>query len=255
MITLTAPIAFHKRHTRISVDYDNYSVRKIGEGNLVFAGIFTSEANFLRENLCKKGISLIDLFRNLSNNEILIADVWRGSWVDIDTPWDYMLATRIELSKLNSIYISGESRVSDRAELEPPIYVDEDAVIDHYAVIKGPVYVSSGALIGAHSFVRSYTAIYHNAIVGAYSEIKRSIIYDYARISSHCYITDSIVGFKAIVSPYTVTLNIPYKEVSKYIELTTSYPLEELKIGAIIGAQSKTKPYEAIEPASFYENK
>ena len=255
IITLTAPIAFHERYTRVSIDYDDYSVRKIGDGDLVFAGILTVEASFLRENLCKKKVGLIDVFKSLSKSGVLLADVWRGSWVDIDTPWDYMLATRIELSKLNSIYISGESRVSDRAELEPPVYVSDGAIIDHYAIVKGPVYNDTGALIGAHSFVRSYTAVYQDAIIGAYSEVKRSIVYNQARVSSHCYITDSVIGFKAVVSPYTVTLNIPYREVSRYIKLTTSYPLEELKIGSIIGAGSRTKPHEAIEPATLYENR
>ena len=85
--------------------------------------------------------------------------------------------------------------------------------------------------------------------------MKRSIVYDSASVSSHCYIADSIVGEEARLAPYTITLNTPIEMLSNEIILTTSYPLERVKVGAIIAARAQTKPHHVLRPAEVYGNR
>jgi glucose-1-phosphate thymidylyltransferase len=252
-ITVTQPFIKRKQYLNLDVDVVSSSVTAVSKGEYTFAGLLSAPASELYATLCAEGGSVGALIDKLARQNRLRAHLWLGEWVDIDTPWDYLLAVRLDLAKLNGVYIDDDAEVSDRAVIEPPAYIDARSRIDHYAVVKGPVYIGPRALIGAHSFIRSFTAVFEGATVGAYSEVKRSIVYAGAFVSSHCYIADSVIGEKAEVKPYTVTLNIPYSSVSREIIVTTSQPLEKLKIGAIIAAGSRTKPHMVIEPASVYE--
>ncbi|ABM80812.1 NTP transferase domain-containing protein [Hyperthermus butylicus] len=253
LITVTKPVIMRETFLRIDADPISQQVNAIGQGGLIFAGLASLPAKELHELVCRGGKPLPDVLRHLAHTGRLNANHWIGEWVDIDTPWDYLLATRLALARHKGIYIHDEAIVKETSVLEPPVYIDTKAFIDHYAVIKGPVYIGVGARIGAHSFVRNYTAIYSNALVGAYTEVKRSIVYDSASISSHCYVADSIIGEEASLAPYTITLNTPIEMVSNEIILTTSYPLERVKVGAVIAARAETKPHQVLNPAEIYE--
>jgi glucose-1-phosphate thymidylyltransferase len=251
-ITVTQPFIKRKQYMSLDVDLMSQIVTGVGRGEYIFAGLISAVSEDIYKYLCVEGTPVNVLVEKLAERGNLRAHIWLGEWVDIDTPWDYLLAIRLDLAKLGGLYVESDVNISETAVIEPPAYIASGSRIDHYAIIKGPVYIGQRTFIGAHSFVRSLTAIFDRATVGAYSEIKRSIIYSNAFISSHCYIADSIVGENAEVEPYTVTLNIPYSSVSSEIVVTTSQPLEKLKIGAIISAGSKTKPHEVIEPATIY---
>ena len=251
LITVTKPVVMRGSFLRITVDPIDQRVTGIGQGPYVFAGLLTIDSSVLRELLCNKEKGFHDAIGEIVAKG-LRADIWIGEWIDLDTPWDYLLAVRLDLEKVKDTVIEKEANISSTAVIEGPIYVAKDARIDHYAVIKGPAYIGNGVLVGAHSFVRNHVALFDNSIVGAYTEIKRSIVYTKAKIGSHSYIADSIIGAHASLAPYTVTTNIPYGEVSEEIKLTSTQPLETLKIGAVIPARSKTKPHEVIEPATIY---
>ncbi len=251
LITVTKPVVMRGSFLRITVDPIDQRVMSIGQGPYVFAGLLTIDSTVLRELLCNKGRRFHDAMGEIGVKG-LRADIWIGEWVDLDTPWDYLLAVRLDLEKIKDVIIEKEANVSGTAVIEGPVYVAKDSRIDYYAVIKGPVYVGNGVLVGAHSFVRNHVALFDNSIIGAYTEIKRSIVYTKAKIGSHSYIADSVIGAHASLAPYTVTTNIPYGEVSDEIKLTSTQPLEALKIGAVIPAHSKTRPHEVIEPATIY---
>ena len=252
-ITVTQPFIKRRQYLSLDVDMVSQTVTAVGRGDYTFAGLLSAPAKELYSMLCTEGKTVSMLVEKLTMQNRLRAHVWLGEWVDIDTPWDYLLAVRLDLAKLTGLHIEDGAEVSERAVIEPPVYIASRSMIDHYAVVKGPAYIGPRVLIGAHSFIRSLTAVFNGATVGAYSEVKRSIVYVDAFISSHCYIADSVVGEGAEVEPYTVTLNTPYTSVSSEIIVTTSQPLEKLKIGAILAAGSRTKPYSVIEPASVYE--
>ena len=251
LITVTRPVVMRGNFLRVTIDPIDQRVTGIGEGPYIFAGLLTIDARILKELICNEGRSFHDAIDYIARKD-LKADVWIGEWVDLDTPWDYLLAVRLDLEKIKSVIIEKDAEVASTAVIEGPAYIAAKARIDHYAVIKGPVYIGHGALVGAHSFLRDHVSLFDSAIAGAYTEIKRSIIYTSAKIGSHSYIADSIVGAAASLAPYTVTLNIPYGEISDEIKLTSTQPLEALKIGAVIPAKTRTRPHDVIEPATIY---
>lgn len=252
LITVTRPLLLRGQYLQLEVDPVTTLVESVGRGSYIFAGIITLSVETVRDSLCRQGKSMHSLIHEVAARKSLHALVWLGEWVDIDTPWDYLAATRLELGKLGKRIVSDSARLGQGVVLEGPVYIDDNAVIDHYAVIKGPAYIGRNTLIGAHSFVRNTVAVYDGAIVGAYSEVKRSIVYNEARIDSFSYIADSIIGYKAHVAPYTVTLNVPYEDISREIRIMSTHPVEGLKIGSVIAAGSKTRPHTIVKPASLY---
>lgn len=253
LVSVTRPSIYKKGFTLVRQDDEGY-VRAIGSGDLVVAGILSAKNSLLKQVLCKESKDMISFLQKMVSKERLRSIMWLGTWVDIDTPWDYLVAVQNELSKQRGLYIHEEAKVSDKAYIEPPVYVAKGVYVDANAVIKGPAYIGPDSLIGAHSFVRSGVLVQQNAVIGAYSEVKRSVVCRNARIGSHSYITDSIIGEEAELAPYTITQNIPYYDIPNEarILLSTSLPLEKIKIGAVFAARSKTKPHTVLKPGHEY---
>ncbi len=252
-ITVTRPLVLRGTYLRLTVDPVNGLVEKTGSGHYVYAGILSLPASLIRDKLCNEGASIEKLIGELVNSNRLRAVIWIGKWVDVDTVWDYLASTRFDLSdNVRDTIISSDAKIGRNVVIEGPVVIEKDAIIDHGAVIKGPVYIGKGAFIGAHSFVRHDTAIYSRASVGAYSEVKRSILYDDASVSSFSYIADSIIGHSARVLPYTLTENVPYEGASGEVVIMSTHPLERLKVGSIIAAGVATRARETIPPASIY---
>lgn len=247
-IVVTVPAYIHERFMRIDVNDVDRTVIGIGEGGFVYAG-----ASVLRFRDLEEWSRAADIEGFLRGLRRLYAIEWLGPWVDMDTPWDYMVAIRLHLDRLRGVYISDTARVSDRAVIDGPVYVDDSARIDHYAVLKGPVYVGRGCLVGVNAFLRDHAFLAPGAVVGAYTEFKRSIALDAAYIASHCYIADSVVGESASVAPFTVTRNIVYdvSRVPESVRITTSMPLERLKLGAVITAGAHVEPHATLKPLTI----
>ncbi len=250
LITVTRPILLRGRYLRLDVDPIDGHVVATGKGAYVFAGLISLPAASAVENICRHGMS-IHRFIDMLASKRLMANIWLGTWLDLDTAWDYLVAVQLELQRMKETRIAPDARLGSGVVLEGPVYIDQGARVDHYAVIKGPAYVGPRSLVGAHSFVRG-SAVLDNAVIGAYAEVKRSVVYEAARVGSHSYIADSILGRGALASPYTVTLNTPYTGVSGEIVIMTTQPLERLKIGAIIAAGASTKPHTVTQPAVLY---
>ena len=250
--TVTRPILIRGRYLRLDVDAARMRVSRVGEGPYTFAGLLTAPVQVL-QGTCR-GRKIDDIIASLAAGS-LAANIWVGEWVDIDTPWDYMLAMRLDLGRLYTTRIHPSASIGRGVILEGPVVIEADATVDHNVVIKGPAYIGRSAFIGAHSFLRDRVAVMDGARVGAYSEIKRSIIYREAMVGSRSYIADSIVGYKARVAPCTLTLNTPYHRVSKEILMTSTHPIEGLKVGAVIGSRAETMPMTALKPATIYPEK
>jgi len=250
-IMTTIPSVPRSTYLYLDIDIVSAKVVKVGEGSYIHAGVLVLHSKDL-ETLCKETRNIHALLAKLVQREGLYADVWTGVWVDIDSPWDYMLALHHYLSQLRRQILSSEADIASTAILEGPIVVEDGAVIDHYAVVKGPAYISKNSIIGTHAFIRDNVFIGSKVTVGAYTEVKRSILLDESYVASHCYIADSIIGEKASIASFTVTRNIPYRSLPSEVLVTTTLDVERLKIGAVVTKGKKIDPHSTLMPATYY---
>ena len=250
-IAAAIPSVSQSFYLYLDIDMVSAKVVRIGEGGYIHAGALVLHSQDLKA-LCTEIRSIRTLLMKLAQRGELYADVWTGVWVDIDEPWDYMLAIRHHLSQLRKQVLSSEANIASTAILDGPVVIEEGATIDHYAVIKGPAYISKDSIVGAHAFVRNNVFIGPKVTVGAYTEVKRSILLDESYIASHCYIADSVIGEKASIASFTVTRNIPYRSLPREVLVTTTLDVERLKIGAVVTKGKRIDPHSTLMPAAYY---
>lgn len=109
------------------------------------------------------------------------------------------------------------------------VWIASDAKVDPTARIQGQVVVMDGASISSGAVVLGPTIIGRHVTVGRDSVIVHSVIWDDARIDSHCGIRRSVVDCHAVVQANTVVGDtaIAFKPKSFYgrlFDLATSIP-------------------------------
>ncbi len=94
-----------------------------------------------------------------------------------------------------------------KLEWEIQEQVGEGTEIGQYVVIEENVQIGKNCLIRSHVLLRSGTVIGDNCVIGHGSEIKNTYICDEAKIGSHCFVGDSIIGKGARIGSGTITGN------------------------------------------------
>ncbi len=195
--------------------------------------------------------SVASAMRTLIQKMDVDAYIWSGPWYDIDEPWDLLRAAVGMLDTLAETRISSSAKIPETVTLEGPVIVEDEAMIDHGAVIKGPAYIGRKAFVGMNAFIRPYTTLENGAIVGSHTEVKRSVLQPRAYVASFCYITDTVVGEEASVSPYVLTLNVvPLVKAPPRFEDLVLGASKRVKLGSIIGSRSKVPPRTVLQPGT-----
>jgi len=229
---------------RFEIDLQSKTIEKVeigGERGLYFTGLMIVDRDFVK--LLKERKSILESVALYFSDRSRGFHVWTGSFSSVNSPFNLLEAAKEVLSEVRDTRVHAKAKISPTAVLEGPVIIDEHAVVDHYSVIKGPAYIGRGALVGAHSFVRQYVTIESNAVVGAGSEVKRSYVGPSSFISSHCYITDSVIGDQALIRPFVVTLNYDPQEATR--------PGMLVKKGSIIGERSIANGGSVLRPRSI----
>ncbi|MEM4512944.1 MAG: NTP transferase domain-containing protein [Ignisphaera sp.] len=175
--------------------------------------------------------------------------IWSGWWIDVEYPWDLLRAVLYVLHQLDRSIISSNAKIASTAVVEGPVIIEDDVEIDHYAIIKGPAYIGKRSYIGCNSLIRSYVALEGGNVVGSYTEIVWSSIQRNATIGSRSYIGFSVIGERCTIEPGVVTLNIVPDNVRIARAIKTERRGREyVKLGAIIGYNSRIKAYIVLKP-------
>jgi len=83
----------------------------------------------------------------------------------------------------------------------------EETEIGEFVVIEEGVQIGKNCLIRSHVLLRKGTVIGDNCVIGHGSEIKNAYICDEAKVGSHCFVGDSIIGKGARIGSGTITGN------------------------------------------------
>lgn len=85
--------------------------------------------------------------------------------------------------------------------------IGEGTEIGQFVVIEENVQIGKNCLIRSHVLLRRGTIIGDNCVIGHGTEIKNTYICDEAKIGSHCFVGDSIIGKGARIGSGTITGN------------------------------------------------
>ena len=97
--------------------------------------------------------------------------------------------------------------VHKSATLTGQIKIGKNSEIGPNVVIEGPVIIGENVSVRPGAYIRSNSILGSNISIGHAVELKNSIVFDFAKISSHAFVGDSIIGKGARVATGAVTGN------------------------------------------------
>jgi NDP-sugar pyrophosphorylase family protein len=127
----------------------------------------------------------------IERNEIFVASIYRGYWIDIGTPEKYL---RVHRDIMDGSYsappFNGRSHVA---------WVAESARVAEGAALQVPVFIDEGCVVGAGARVGPYTVLGKNCHVGERAEISSAVVWSDTHIGQEAHIADSILGRSCVI--------------------------------------------------------
>lgn len=130
--------------------------------------------------------------------------------------------------------------------------IGENTKISDFVTIVGPVIIGNNVKIMPNVFIRPYSIIGDNCEIGHGSEIKHAIIMDKAKVASHTFVGDSIIGYKTRIGSGTILANrrfdqgnVVLKKEEEVIDLKTDF------FGSVIGDKTRLGANTTTYPGTF----
>lgn len=130
------------------------------------------------------------------------------------------------------------------------VLIARDAVIKPYTVIEGRAIIDDGAVVGPHAYLRDTVVIGRGARVGHGAEVKRSILFPYAKVAHKATTLDSILGHRVNFSGHLVSPNARFDEHAIRLRLPQGGRMETglRKLGVIVGDDAKIACNVRLQP-------
>jgi mannose-1-phosphate guanylyltransferase len=194
----TATIALYRiedssRYGVAELDKDNRVLKFIEKptrekapSNLINAGIYVLEPEIFDYIPSGRSVSIErEIFPKLAEERKLYGYPFKGLWIDIGEPEDYLKASKLWLDhEIKKNQIGKGVRIEDDVE------------------IKNPSTVNNGTIIGEKSKIGPYVTLGDHVTVGRGVHIENSIIFPRAIISDFTSIRSAIIGEAAMIGSW-----------------------------------------------------
>jgi bifunctional UDP-N-acetylglucosamine pyrophosphorylase/glucosamine-1-phosphate N-acetyltransferase len=173
----------------------------------------------------------------------------KNAFSEIQYVWE-ALKRKNEFLDLEKSILKG--RVSKKAIIENYVMIDEKTTVDPFVLIKGPVVIGKNCNIRSGALIRPFTIIGDNCVIGHNVEVKNSIVFDYAKISTNTFLGDSIVGKGGRTGSGVITGNRRFdqkKVVFRYENL--KYESDFEKFGCVLGDYSRLGANAVTAPGTL----
>lgn len=155
----------------------------------------------------------------------------------IKYPWE-ALERKDEVADFSKNEIKGN--VDETVIIKGNVVVGEGTKIYPYVVIEGPVVIGKNCTIRPFALIRPGTIIGDDVVVGKATEVKNVIVFDKAKIASHVFVGDSILGKGARLGSGTIVGNRRFDQKTAKVKIKgicIDIGLE--KYGGIFGEYSR----------------
>jgi mannose-1-phosphate guanylyltransferase len=147
--------------------------------NLINAGVYALSPEVLQLIPEGRAVSMErEVFPKLASQGRLYGHIFRGLWVDIGKPEEYLQANRILLDTLK---FKRRFKGTDEFEVKTPTALDE------------------GVTIGKGSTIGPYAVLGKNVTVGKNVQISDSVIFPGTKIADSAWISGAIVGEESVI--------------------------------------------------------
>lgn len=148
-------------------------------GNKINAGIYIFNKEILNRIELKPTSIENDVFPKMSTEGQLFAMELKGFWMDVGQPKDYLAGMCKYLSHLDQSKLAKGEGIIHPVMIDPSAKIGKDCIIGPYVVI------------GA------------NVVVGEGVRLKRTTVFESAKILSHAWVDSSIVGWESVIGRWS----------------------------------------------------
>jgi UDP-N-acetylglucosamine diphosphorylase/glucosamine-1-phosphate N-acetyltransferase len=151
-----------------------------------------------------------------------------SKWLDAVHAWDLLKANSIVLNAATEVEMEG--KLEEGVVTKGKVSVGKNTRIRSGTYIVGPVMIGDNCDIGPNVVILSSTTIGDNVSIRPFTEIQNSIIMNDCRISSHCCVSNSIIGSNNTLGSYFVA------EEKEKLEINMNGVIHNApKLGTIVG--------------------
>lgn len=180
-------------------------------GNRINAGIYMFKPSILnRIQPVPTSIEKETFPAMVQDGELHCMDL-EGFWMDVGQPRDYLTGIGLylkSLEKRNSMNSQTQTNTTSQASLPSALQSPHPNVLKKMTnsqgdyTINGNVLIDPTAQIGRNCIIGPNVTIGPNCVIGEGVRITRSAVFEGAKIKSHTWINNSIIGWRAAVGSW-----------------------------------------------------
>jgi len=197
--------------------------REKAPSNLINAGIYVLEPEIFDYIPSGRPVSIErDVFPKLAREEKLYGYSFKGLWIDIGEPEDYLKANKLWLDQeIKKSQIGKNVRIEGETEIRNPSTIDKETKIGQKSKIGPHVTLGEHVTIGKGVYIEN-SIVFAGTIISDFTSIKGGIIGEAAMIGSHVKMEGRcLVGDHATIRDnVTLTRGVtvcPWKEVAESV--------------------------------------
>ena len=174
-------------------------------------------------------------------------------WLNLDYPWELLEANQHCLDErcLSDGEAVNRGEVEQNVTIKGKVSIGKGTCVKAGSYIEGPVVIGDECTIGPLCHLRPGTAIGNNCLIDSMVEIKNSIIMNDARLASHDFVADSVIGEGCYLGAGTRIANSRLD--GKNIKMA-GMDTGRRELGAVIGDRVNTGVNASIDAGTLIGN-
>lgn len=170
-------------------------------GNRINAGIYIFKPSILdRIQPVPTSIEKETFPAMVKDGELHCMDL-EGFWMDVGQPRDYLTGIGLYLASLDKLSRGGLSQSASASGLPSPHPNKKTVTCGDFKII-GNALIDPSAVIGKGCVIGPNVTIGPNVVLEEGVRITRAAVFDGAKIKSHAWINNSIIGWRAVVGSW-----------------------------------------------------
>jgi len=198
-------------------------IREKAPSNLINAGIYVLEPEIFGYIPSGRPVSIErEIFPKLAGEGKLYGYNFKGLWIDIGEPEDYLKANKLWLDhEIRKSQIGKDVHIEDEVKIKNPSTIDNRTTIEEKSDIGPHVTLGEHVTVGRGVHIEN-SIIFPEAIISDFTSIKGAIIGEAAmigssvKIESGCLIGDHVMIRDKVTLTRGVTV-CPWKEVTESV--------------------------------------
>jgi len=185
-----------------------------------------------------------------TNNEYFFKNIDNFEWTEIfkntTKPWEILIRAK-EFLKNKEFFAHkcGSGMIN--------VFIGEGTIVHSSAIVQGPVVIGKNCEIGPNAYIRPNTILGDNVVVGHCAQIKASVVLNYAKIQSHTFVGDSVIGESARVGSGAIVSNRKFNQSNVVLKIDNceKQDLGTSFFGCVLGDNTRIGANATIQPGTL----